>query len=1062
MMEAVENIDLSRLQQHSPHKELHLSLLDLMKYVSVGTSELLLYLLKETHIILECRTCSNLFRDVPYLVAHKRIYCKQRHDSATDIQIANRSPPDDEGKASVTVKPSIYEEHKDFLQHSVDLAKKVLQSSQVNHCAQMLPNNGPTKSQFYDAVQKQLEIARDNPEPTQLFSLEPMENTQVAVKVIPSDGDECSEEQKDENNDNTDISKESKMGSNLCELKSEPCDKLTTSPSTPTPVASETKIDSELDKPFLKSDLADFKNCICLKCNRTLSNQKSLGDHLLTVHAEELKERSDNCCSNANSSSQCHPINGLRPKVNKSDWLKPRGYSSSEKLQNKLPSTTNNSAKDILDAKKKAQANLLALKEEQLAYENEILQQKLIRGIMPKSSRGRKKFRCESCGKIFPKIESLRDHLRDCIDWEHVNQPVRNVRSPLPSLKEGNNSFDWPDIANDSAYKVQPPKLQNRSQTKIDNVRPPPRNIAPKVQPVTQIAVTDNSKLTKINGTLNTIAKSVMSDSLILANPKLGESKVLLFPLESISNNPKLNVTVKTQPQTTPTVLLNHNLNKISPTLNVIPVSICSVDNNNSNNNNNNTQVPLIATNGNNTNACGNFETKDVEIIAVKNSPNVPYQELRTVVTTQCWTEKVNSCSEAAVLNSESNVPGVAGRHLPNIQPCPVNLVETNCPDSICCKSCCNNEVQVLEHLSTAANKCLPDAASCSAADTEDVIVVSQSFSNNFNNEQTPNYLSPNDHVTKPPQCDKTAERNFTVALSGFENNSVEQISTKDRQTIKKSSPKNSKCIKWKRYKCKLCLFSAAKRHMCKLHVRQHHLCKIFTLSVKALNHYVTDLNRLTKKPTGSRQRHSQIQNKSFPSLSTKKSSKWKSLSQRSKELNQSHHSSSVSKLSKLSLTKSRVDMKTILDSKRRMCLKCNRTFQMVSRLEKHVSCHLGWKVNHSKQNLVNNNNKQLKQKTEGNCKENEITECMFVDLTGEQGATDSRHLPSYGISTAAGSSGTCSNNHWNSSNPTSVSHGNHGQLSVLNTRKGSYQKPQVLLDLASKNLKSNVKKVDS
>ena len=287
------------LQQHLPFRKNHLALIDLMKCVSVGTDELLLYLLKETHVILECRACSNLFRDVPYLIAHKRFYCKQKCDVSIPTNENSQGPPLGDLAALFQAESLINE--KDFLKHSVELAKKNLQISQMENCIRI----EPTKRQFYDAVQEQLEFTRTNSPSTRSYSFEPLENTNVAMKVVSNDNENSSGQPENTDCDVCVHSKDFNNGSDKNdgqnnEFKTDSCSEKfnrSTSSSSISSMSSsshssENKNDMTGSKPNMRNCPSEYRSLYCFKCNSTMPSQKAMSDHLQAVHPEDLRGRS--------------------------------------------------------------------------------------------------------------------------------------------------------------------------------------------------------------------------------------------------------------------------------------------------------------------------------------------------------------------------------------------------------------------------------------------------------------------------------------------------------------------------------------------------------------------------------------------------------------------------------------------------------------------------------------------------------------------------------------------------------------------------------------------------
>lgn len=1111
-MAAPEGVDLSRLQQHTPFRKLHLSLIDLMKYVSVGTSELLLYLLKETHVILECRACSNLFRDVPYLVAHKRFYCTQKYDSNIQTYGNSQGPPEGDLAAFFQAESPLNE--KDFLKYSVELAKKNLQNSQVESCIRM----EPTKKQFYDAVQKQLELTRANSPPVRSYSFEPLEHTNVAMKVVSNDNEALPAHQESTNCDSCTHSKECNSasekndGQNECKADScsEKFNRSTSSSSISSMSSSCHSTDNKNEmtgsKPNVRNCQSEYKSLYCFKCNSTMPSQKAMSDHQLAVHPEDIRGRSGHTCGDSNNGNSFvdhsqQQINGLQNKVRKTDWLKPKGYLSSvEKIPPKPP-TVNNAAKEALEAKKKAQANLIALKEEQLAYENEILQQKLIRGIIPKSSRGRKKFRCESCSKIFSKIESLRDHLRDCIDWEHVSQPIRNLKLPLPAVSDVNGpslpmsappSVDWNDTSSDEPPKPPTPGPQFRSQvSKTENPRPlsvPPKSTA---RPQEKLPI----KLRNINGVNKSVVENSTRGQVLVMNPKIKENEVILMPLSNA------NATNKPQsPKTTSPVEIYPKPPRIGDTSVVkSPILPTSMRTNHNTGNSSsdiinitgrNAQTVAPASHGSLKSPVTN-EVKDIEIIAV-NPPNTKDKTLLNLNNSKQQSPilKVNVNSREQVSTLPCNClqceAGVVNLDNPinDSSPTPSPTGCRDCDEcqksSVCSSACCMKDVEIVEQFTSLP----PDGTNgkfsmpnCNYQQTvpvnDDVIITSHNFSSCGSKQNLPPViLTTNDNGPPNAQHSKqnadSLDECVLVSVSS-QNDQISDSPINKQNAIYPvpitTSGKITACrsiikpVSWKQYKCKFCIFSHKSFLGCKLHLKKKHSQKIRTSSIQCINHYIVDLKCRDKKTCCSfpGKQCRQLQNHKLNSLPTTGTSGFQKVTPQIKCSSSIRKCAQSTHLTKTLSISDKKDIEELMDVKKRQCLQCKHKFQKVSNLQRHVIRHLGKKDFQCKScSLTMYTNSECR----SHIKKQHLGKVKGITLkTLDQFIIDLRNKQKFSVSVKNNVDDSSVMVETDSKVISSKTHPEAARLSVLSTRKSSYQKQELDLEIKTKSTKRNMKK---
>lgn len=1116
-MANTEGVDLSRLQQHAPL--LHLSLVDLMQYVSVGTSELLHYLLKETHVILECRACFNLFRGVPYLIAHKRFYCKQKGDYSLHNYGNSQGPPHGDLAAFFQAESPLNE--KDFLKYSVELAKKNLQNTQV----QGYLRKEPTKKQFYEAVQKQLELSSDTSTPSKSYSFEPLENTEVAVKVVSSEeaptkkeSSECGgcAHSKDSNSaDKTDAQNGSKGDSSGSGKFNRSASSSSISSMSSSSYTSDNKNEGSGLKLTLRNTTSEYRTVHCFKCNATMPSQKAMSDHMQTVHPTD--NRSGHTCGDSNhTASSMDPsqqkLNGMQNnKVRKTDWLKPKSYTSTiEKIPQKPSTIVNTAAKEALEVKKKNQANLQALKEEQMAYENEILQQKLIRGIIPKSSRGRKKFRCESCGKIFSKMDSLRDHLRDCIDWEHVSQPIRNLKLPLPAVSDVSMpslpmsapaSVDLPDTGSEEPPKPPTPAPQFRpllpkTENRV-NIVPPKSSTA---HPQDRLPV----KLRIINGINQNLVENPTRGQVLVLNPQIKENPVTLLPLSNASAaskssnpNPKTPSPVEIFPKPTRTsdpTIVKPQLLAAHLRTNHNPGSIMV----------RNQQTVIPVNRGAFMGPVGN-EVKDVEIIAVNpaNNTDKPLAGLQnkqsTIINMNVapTSNQVNSvpCNclqcESGGVNSDNPVND-SSRPIPTPAGC------RDCAEcqksTICSSACCVKDIEIVEQFTSLPPEGSSGKFSMSnysyqqkvppTNDSDDVIITSHSFARPGSIHNTPPVIitakekgflnlqnskvspaNPNVLVTFSNQKSQIPESQINMQISPYP---VPMTTT----TTMKPDVKITNCrsyikpVIWKQFKCKFCIFSHKSFVGCKLHLKWKHAQKIRTCDMQCINHYIVDLKCRKKKllccslPSKNCRR---LQNHRLNPLSSLGSAS--SLQKSTPQVSNSTRTSAPNTTSGKTLSRSdKKDPTEIMDTKNLQCLECKHTFQNVYNLQRHVVRHFGkkdfqCKVCSRQLYTLSECRSHIKKKHLGKVKGITLKtlDRSVINLKNSKNPSESPK--------------NCATNSSSSVLPSVPIETNSNvaalkllpkvaaQLSVLSTRKSNYQKKALYLDTKTKPTKKIIKK---
>ncbi|CAI9720189.1 serine-rich adhesin for platelets-like [Octopus vulgaris] len=438
-----DDIDFSALPPHMVPGVQILSLAELIRCVSNGTEELRYYLLKESNTIIECKVCFNLFRNVGYFIAHKRFYCLAcNRDKPTN---SSATPPTYD-EQSVTVAPELPTDATDFKKQSVELVRNNLlkRPSTLLHC---YGSKRESFWQIYNKTNKQNESNKEISSSSSI-SFEPIDNTKVAMKVVSSDVTE-------ENDIN---SAEAKNQEEIAEITpdiededlDDKLDKGTTSEPTSersSPIPNETSDFKDLES-NIKYELADFKHLKCLKCQRIMSSKKSLVNHVINLHGDLKRYYSCPLCKEKlkfryfwgviRHLSTIHymkklQINKIRSTLRKSSWVE---KNSGEIVSAPILCKTKPASIQTNNKSKKATEDKIRLKNEEIAFANDLLQQKVLQGILSNSSKGRKKFRCQSCKKVFTQIKSLQAHLRDCTDWEHVTKSSSDFKQNGQSAKK--------------------------------------------------------------------------------------------------------------------------------------------------------------------------------------------------------------------------------------------------------------------------------------------------------------------------------------------------------------------------------------------------------------------------------------------------------------------------------------------------------------------------------------------------------------------------------------------------------------------------------------------------
>lgn len=463
-----DDIDFSALPPHMVPGVQILSLAELIRCVSNGTEELRYYLLKESNTIIECKVCFNLFRNVGYFIAHKRFYCLAcNRDKPTN---SSATPPTYD-EQSVTVAPELPADATDFKKQSVELVRNNLlrKPSTLLHC---YGSKRESFWQIYNKTNKQNESNKEISSSSSI-SFEPIDSTKVAMKVVSLDDTE-------ENINSAEVKSEEEIAEVMPDIEDEDSDdkldKGTTSEPTSersSPVPNETSDFKDLES-NIKYELADFKHLKCLKCQRIMSSKKSLVNHVINLHGDLKRYYSCPLCKEKlkfryfwgviRHLSTIHymkklQINKIRSTLRKSSWVE---KNSGEIVSAPILCKTKPANIQTSNKSKKASEDKIRLKNEEIAFANDLLQQKVLQGILSNSSKGRKKFRCQSCKKVFTQIKSLQAHLRDCTDWEHVTKSSSDFKQNGQSAKKS-------QVANKSHTEPAPSEELKKKETVSSN-----------------------------------------------------------------------------------------------------------------------------------------------------------------------------------------------------------------------------------------------------------------------------------------------------------------------------------------------------------------------------------------------------------------------------------------------------------------------------------------------------------------------------------------------------------------------------------------------------------------
>lgn len=310
-----KDIDLSLLRKSLQARGKTID--QLVNCIYYGTTEVRQYILNESDVIIECKSCRNLFRALPNFVAHKRIYCIDSH-----LKVTIPLLKDPEGVMSVNPEPP--DDAQKFVEESISLAQTNLlhgrdMTDEVEHNGDIGSRNiVASETQFYERICDKLE--KQKPDTTIGVRFEPLEGTDVAIKVVPVKKKHVSQ------SNGITIVQKRKAGSVPMKIQ-------TAAP----------RMDIQTKRGIKMK--ADFKHLRCLECNRTMSSRRCLIEHILNLHSDKRRYYSCPYCKvtfryfhcvvrHLRRVHQCSKdvIDGMREKLRSSSWIENSPVKSNNKV----------------------------------------------------------------------------------------------------------------------------------------------------------------------------------------------------------------------------------------------------------------------------------------------------------------------------------------------------------------------------------------------------------------------------------------------------------------------------------------------------------------------------------------------------------------------------------------------------------------------------------------------------------------------------------------------------------------------------------------------------------
>ena len=371
----------------------------LIQIIGAGTSEVKDTLLQEFVVILECRVCRSLFRSLPNLLAHKRVYCRSQSSNGADVV-----PPAPTVEPTVVVQPTSPESDNELEEANCD----TLQKSCV-------------------------------------VRLESLEETGKAVKQTVQMQPASKSMTKRKCEDNTDIQDAKRLKGKLVTEDVKAVEISTSSESKNS--SQPNKLPSPLLQKLMRRGDCDTETMTCLQCNTAYCSSKTLHHHLIQVHsAKRTFHRCPLCRSTfANSWSVSRHLQRIHKKSKE----------QVEKMRDKIKSLSfRKTVKDSfhLDMDKKKTKDVDANKTEVTSGIVEETKssgapaaksEKNISVISAESNNKGAKIdskvfiqKCEKCDKVFGRKELYEKHKKQC-SWTKMQEDrEKNIKDDPEALKK--------------------------------------------------------------------------------------------------------------------------------------------------------------------------------------------------------------------------------------------------------------------------------------------------------------------------------------------------------------------------------------------------------------------------------------------------------------------------------------------------------------------------------------------------------------------------------------------------------------------------------------------------
>lgn len=255
--------------------------------IHCGSTEIRHLILEESDIIIECKICRNLFRALPNFVAHKGIYCLDSFVSVSKVPSTYCPSSED----VVIVEPEPPDDAREFVKNLADGTSDYQNEPKATDPKPVAKNS--------DCAKISQKSCRRKP------------NLLLQKLTEISSGEKSSCEKK-----KLAPASESSKSNNLTTPK---------------------ETGNAQQELVLKSQLADYRQLKCRKCNRKLSSRNSLSHHIVNLHAQRKRLYSCPYCGKVKGKFRYiggvvrhlgtahnlkkYQIDKLRKKVKENSWF---------------------------------------------------------------------------------------------------------------------------------------------------------------------------------------------------------------------------------------------------------------------------------------------------------------------------------------------------------------------------------------------------------------------------------------------------------------------------------------------------------------------------------------------------------------------------------------------------------------------------------------------------------------------------------------------------------------------------------------------------------------------